>query len=287
MDFYTTRSRGYARSCQLASSALRGVLAAVVFACTFAATCAQAAPAEPVKNIVLVHGAFADGSSWAKVIPILQAKGYNVTAVQNPLTSFADDVAATNRALALQTGPVILVGHSWGGVVITEAGVDPKVVGLVYVAAFGPDAGEVVGDIGKAYPPPPALAAPIVDKQGFMTLPTDAVVKHFASDLPPAEARVVAATQGPINASAFGTKVSTRRVEDEAVVVHRLQARRRDRARRRALLREAHEGDDHGTEHEPRGDALEAEGCGCCHHGRGGEGPALTIDRAVRLRSWP
>ena len=101
---------------------------------------ARTASAAPVKNIVLVHGAFADGSSWAKVIPILQAKGYNVTAVQNPLTSFADDVAATNRALAPQDGPVILVGHSWGGVVITEAGVDPKVVGLVYVAAFGPDA---------------------------------------------------------------------------------------------------------------------------------------------------
>jgi pimeloyl-ACP methyl ester carboxylesterase len=208
MDLYATRSRWYARPCRLASSALRGMLAGAVFACTLAATCAQAAPAEPVKNIVLVHGAFADGSSWAKVIRILQAKGYNVTAVQIPLTSFADDVAATNRALALQAGPVILVGHSWGGVVITETGTDPKVVGLVYVAAFGPDTGEVVGDIGKAYPPPPALSAPIVDKQGFMTLPTDAVMKHFASDLAPAEARVVAATQGPVNVSAFGTKVS-------------------------------------------------------------------------------
>jgi pimeloyl-ACP methyl ester carboxylesterase len=83
----------------------------------------------PKPSVVLVHGAFADGSSWAKVIPILQAKGYNVTAVQNPLASFADDVAATNRAIAAQTGPVILVGHSWGGVVIMEAGVDPKVVG--------------------------------------------------------------------------------------------------------------------------------------------------------------
>src|ERR1700674_3602063 len=169
----------------------------------------KAAPTQPGKNIVFVHGAFADGSSWAKVITILQAKGYNVTAVQNPLTSFADDVAATNRALALQTGPVILVGHSWGGVVITEVGMDPKVVGLVYVAAFGPDAGEVVGDIGKAYPPPPSFAAPIVDKQGFMSLSADAFVKHFASDLPAAEARVLAATQGPINAAAFGTKVST------------------------------------------------------------------------------
>src|SRR5205809_4088118 len=92
-----------------------------------------------VKNIVLVHGAFADGSSWSRVIPLLQAKGYNVTAVQNPLTSLADDVAATNRALAQQDGPVILVGHSWAGVVITEAGMDPKVVGLVYVAAFAPE----------------------------------------------------------------------------------------------------------------------------------------------------
>jgi pimeloyl-ACP methyl ester carboxylesterase len=170
---------------------------------------AAVANAAPVTNIVLVHGAFADGSSWSKVIPILQAKGYHVTAVQNPLTSFADDVAATNRALAQQDGPVILVGHSWAGVVITEAGMDPKVVGLVYVAAFGPDVGEVVGDLGKPYPPSPALAAPIVDKQGFMTLSTDAIVKHFASDLPAEEARVVAATQGPINVSAFGSKVST------------------------------------------------------------------------------
>src|SRR6185436_19020927 len=143
---------------------------------------ATAAIAAPIKNIVLVHGAFADGSSWAKVIPILQAKGYNVTAVQNPLTSFADDVAATNRALALQTGPVILVGHSWGGAVITEAGVDPNVAGLVYVAAFATDSDEVVGDFGKNYPPPPSFAAPIIDAQGLMSLSTDAIVNHFAWD---------------------------------------------------------------------------------------------------------
>lgn len=163
--------------------------------------------AEPVKNIVLVHGAFADGSSWARVIPILQAKGYHVTAVQNPLTSFADDVAATQRALALQDGPTILVGHSWAGVVITEAGMDPKVAGLVYVAAFAPDQGETVGELGKAYPAPPALAAPIVDKQGFLTLGSDAFEK-FGSDLPRSEARVAAATQGPISAAAFGAQVS-------------------------------------------------------------------------------
>ena len=137
---------------------VRAHLAAVAAVLLAVSAAADGAPApEPVRNIVLVHGAFADGSSWAKVIAILQAEGYNVTAVQNPLTSLADDVATTKRALALQKGPVILVGHSWGGVVITEAGVDPKVAGLVYVAAFGPDAGEVIGDLGKPYPPPPAL----------------------------------------------------------------------------------------------------------------------------------
>src|SRR5262245_52181528 len=142
-----------------------------------------------INDIVLVHGAFVDGSSWGKVIPILQAKGYNVTAVQMPLSGFADDVAATQRAIARLNGPTILVGHSWAGVVITEAGMDPKVAGLVYVAAFAPDQGETVGELGKPYPPPPALAAPIADKQGFLTLSTDAVVKHFAADLPEKEAR--------------------------------------------------------------------------------------------------
>ncbi|MES2306513.1 MAG: alpha/beta hydrolase [Gemmatimonadota bacterium] len=162
-----------------------------------------------ITTIVLVHGAFADGSSWAKVIRILQEKGFNVTAVQLPLTSLADDIAATRRALAAQQGPVILVGHSWGGAVITEVGVDPKVAGLVYVAAFAPDKGEVIGALGAPYPPPPALAAPLVDAQGFIRIPTDAVVKHFASDLPESDARVVAATQGPIAGSAFNAQVSS------------------------------------------------------------------------------
>ena len=167
-----------------------------------------ASAAEPVKNIVLVHGAFADGSSWSQVIAILQAKGYNVTAVQNPLTSFADDVAATNRALAAQSGPVILVGHSWGGVVITETGVDPKVAGLVFVAAFAPDEGEVVGDLGKGYPTPPSFTAPIIDAAGFMSLPAEAFLKHFAWDVPSSQALVLAATQAPIATSAFGTQVT-------------------------------------------------------------------------------
>jgi pimeloyl-ACP methyl ester carboxylesterase len=168
---------------------------------------AATAPAPGVKNIVLVHGAFVDGSSWARVIPILQAKGYHVTAAQIPLTSFADDVAATQRAIAREDGPVILVGHSWGGVVITEAGMDPKVVGLVYVAAFGPDQGEQVGELGKQYPPPPALAAPSVDDKGFITLSVDAF-KKFGSDLPEKDAFVAAATQGPIAAASFGAQVS-------------------------------------------------------------------------------
>ena len=166
-----------------------------------------AAFAESVKNIVLVHGAFVDGSSWAKVIPILQAKGYNVTAVQLPLTSYNDDVATTQRAIARLSGPTILVGHSWAGVVITEAGMDPKVVGLVYVAAFAPDQGEAVGELGKKYPPPPALAAPQVDEKGFMTLTVDAF-KKFGSDLPESEASIAAATQGPISAASFGAQVS-------------------------------------------------------------------------------
>jgi len=183
------------------------VATAIAIGLSVCAAGAGAASAQPVKNIVLVHGAFADGSSWSRVIPILQAKGYNVTAVQNPLTSLADDVAATQRALALQDGPVILVGHSWAGVVITEAGVDPKVVGLVYVAAFAPDQGEQVGELGKQYPPPPALAAPHVDDKGFLTLSADAF-KKFGSDLPEREALVAAATQGPIAASAFGAQVS-------------------------------------------------------------------------------
>src|SRR5262249_23047046 len=135
------------------------------------------------------------------------SKGYNVTAVQNPLTSFDDDVATTKRALARQDGPVILVGHSWGGVVITEAGADPKGVGLVYVAAVAPAHGGPVGAPGQKEPPPPPRAAPHVDDKGFLTLSADAFEK-FGSDLPKSEALVAAATQGPIAASAFGAQVT-------------------------------------------------------------------------------
>ena len=126
-------------------------------------------------TVVLVHGAFADGSSWNGIIPLLQAAGLNVVAVQNPLTSLADDVAATKRAIDTQKGPVVLVGHSWAGTVITEAGDDDRVKALVYVAAFAPAAGQTTNDLGKDYPPPPGLANPIADAAGFLTLSPDAV----------------------------------------------------------------------------------------------------------------
>ena len=133
----------------------------------------------PVKSVVLVHGAFADGSSWSKVIPLLQAKGLNVSSVAIPLTSYADDVAATKRAIAAQDGPVILVGHSYGGVVITEAGNDPKVVGLVYVAAFAPDANQSITDISKDFPKPLG-ADKIVPQDGFLLLSPDGIETAFA-----------------------------------------------------------------------------------------------------------
>src|SRR5258707_1869992 len=192
----------------LAHSKLSRMAVAAALAFSVFQGFAQQVPSQPVKNIVLVHGAFADGSSWSKVTRILQAKGYNVTAVQNPLTPFAHDVDATRRALALQDGPVILVGHSWAGVVIAEAGMETNVVGLVYVAAFGPDVGETAEALGKSYPPPASFATAIVDKQGYMTLSTDAFVQHFAWDLPVADSKVLAATQGPINTSAFSATLS-------------------------------------------------------------------------------
>lgn len=183
------------------------LIAIAAAAAMFLGGAANAAP--PIKNIVLVHGAFADGSSFNKIIPILQAKGFNVTAVQHPMTTLADDVAAVKRALAVQDGPVILAAHSWGGVVITESGNDPKVAGLVYIAAFGPDVGESINALGKGQPPSPAIASLLVDKQGFGRLPTDAVLKHFVQDLPRAEGLVVAATQGPAHVGLFDAKLAT------------------------------------------------------------------------------
>ena len=161
----------------------------------------------PVKNIVLVHGAFADGSSYAKVIPLLLAKGFRVTAVQNPLSSLADDVAATKRAIAQQDGPVILVGHSWAGMVISEAGNDPKVAGLVYIAAIVPDVGQTANDVLKPYPPTPGLGHMAPDAAGYLSLTRQGIEEDFVPDLPAGERAVVFATQGPWNSTALAEQV--------------------------------------------------------------------------------
>ena len=154
----------------------------------------------PVKNIVLVHGAFADGSCWAKVIPILEARGFHVVAVQNPLSSLSNDVAAARRIIAAQDGPVILVGHSWGGAVISEAGVDAKVAGLVYVAAFVPDVGMSANDTSKPFGATPGLKAIQVDSQKFAWMSEEGILNSFAEGLPMAERRLVLAVQGQIYA---------------------------------------------------------------------------------------
>src|SRR5262249_44451616 len=154
-------------------------------------------------TVVLVHGAFADGSSWEKVIPMLQAKGLGVVAVQIPLTSLGDDVAATQRAIAAAPGPVVLVGHSWGGSVITQAGTDDKVAALVYIAAFVPSEGQSVAELGKGYPTPPGSAHIKPDASGFLSLTPEGVAKDFAQDLPASQTAIMLATQGPVAAKAF------------------------------------------------------------------------------------
>jgi pimeloyl-ACP methyl ester carboxylesterase len=169
---------------------------------------ARAATPAAAPSVVLVHGAFADGSDWAKVIPLLQAKGIHVTAVQNGLESLAGDVAATRRAIDDQPGKVVLVGHSWGGTVITEAGQDDKVAALVYVAAFAPDAGQSSNDLGKGYPKTPGAQRIVADAQGWLSLPPQALAEDFAQDVPAAQAAVMAVTQGPIRARAFDDRVS-------------------------------------------------------------------------------
>ena len=164
-----------------------------------------AAPAK-VKNVVLVHGAWADGSSWAEVIPRLQAAGLHVTAVQNPLTSL-EDFAATRRVLAEQDGPTVLVAHSWGGTVISEVGTDPKVAALVYVAARAPDAGEDFVALSQKFPAGPARAG-IQEHDGFTKLSEDAFLKYFANGVDPKTAEVLYAVQWPTAASIFAGRTT-------------------------------------------------------------------------------
>src|SRR5712671_5500390 len=159
------------------------------------------------KNVVLVHGLYADGSSWIDVIPYLQRAGLQVTAVQNPLTSLADDVAATRRVLALQDGPTVLVGHSWAGTVISEAGVDPKVSALVYVAERAPDAGEDFVALSGKFPTMPVRAG-VQERDGFTNLSEEAFLKYFANGVAPEKAEVLYAEQEPTAASLFGGRTS-------------------------------------------------------------------------------
>jgi pimeloyl-ACP methyl ester carboxylesterase len=161
-------------------------------------------------NVVLVHGAFADGSSWGAVTEDLQAKGYNVTAAQFPLTSLADDVARLRQVLAWLDRPAIVAGHSYGGQVITALGTDTaNVAGLVYIAAFGLDEGESINALGADAPPPRALANIIVDQQGLGRLPEDDFVGHFAADVDPVKAKVMHAAQQPVAMSVFDDVMGT------------------------------------------------------------------------------
>src|SRR6478735_9197627 len=156
-------------------------------------------------NIVLAHGAWADGSSWSAVIESLQDKGYEVTAPQFPLTSLADDVARARQVLARQTGPTILVGHSYGGQIITALGTDaPGVVGLVYIAAFALDEGESLGALLAQGPVPPALVHQSIDDRGFVWLAEDAFTSHFAADVDPVTSKVMFAVQQPLASNTFG-----------------------------------------------------------------------------------
>jgi pimeloyl-ACP methyl ester carboxylesterase len=155
-------------------------------------------------TVVLVHGAWADGSSWNKVIPLLQAKGLTVLAVQLPLTSIDDDLAVTKRRISTIEGPIVLVGHSWGGMAITQAGVDPKVAALVYLSAFAPDIGESGSALIGAHPAPPALSTVATDSAGFTYQTVEGMVSNVAPDVPEADAKILAVTQGRLAAAAFG-----------------------------------------------------------------------------------
>ena len=175
---------------------------ACILAGSLGAQTALAAGPVKARNVVLVHGAWADGSSWAQVIPKLQAAGLHVTAVQNPLTSLADSVAETRRVLAQQDGPTVLVAHSWGGTVISEVGTDPKVTGLVYVAARAPDAGEDFVALSQKFPAGAARAG-VQEHDGFTKLSPDAFLKYFATGVDPTPAKVLYAVLEPTAASLF------------------------------------------------------------------------------------
>jgi pimeloyl-ACP methyl ester carboxylesterase len=185
------------------------LIAAIICFCTLLASVNPvAAQNRPVKNIVIVHGAFADGSGWKSVYSILTKKGYHVTIVQNPLTSLDDDVEATNRILNQQDGPVVLVGHSWAGTVITQAGVHPKVVSLVYVAAFQPDKGETTNQWAASQPKDSKMRVSAPDKKGVIFFDRTTFHAGFCADLSQETADFMNASQQPIVAQCFATPVT-------------------------------------------------------------------------------
>ena len=165
-------------------------------------------PTSGINTIVLVHGGLVDGSSWAKVIALLQASGLHVTAVQNPLTSLADDVAATTRAIARQAGPVLLVGHSWGGLVVTQAGDHPQVAGLAYVAAYAPEVGQSLQDAARQGPAPAGGQHLRPDAAGFLTITPEGLAADLGPDLTDAEQQLFLAVQQPLAATATADKVT-------------------------------------------------------------------------------
>ncbi|TPI34810.1 alpha/beta hydrolase [Mesorhizobium sp. B3-1-6] len=168
---------------------------------------ARAQTGSKVRNVILVHGAYADGSCWSEVIGVLQKAGFNATAVQHPLTTLEAGVEATRRAIALQDGPTILVAHSFAGMIITEAGVDSKVTSLVYVAARAPDAGEDYTALAKTFAAPPASAG-LVWSGGYGKLGEEAFLRDFAGDLPSEKARILYAVQAPISDKLFSGKTT-------------------------------------------------------------------------------
>jgi len=192
------------------SRSIRNVIAAVAIVSLILIASTGKAIAQPptVKNIVLVHGAFADGSGWKGVFEVLTKKGYHVTIVQNPLSSLEDDVAATSVILDKQDGPVVLVGHSWGGAVITQAGVHPKVAALVYVAAFQPDKGESAFTWFTSLPPAPENGVMPPDEKGFVYYAKEKYHAGFAADLSKEEAEFMYASQGAFAGKSFATPLT-------------------------------------------------------------------------------
>jgi pimeloyl-ACP methyl ester carboxylesterase len=176
-------------------------------ASSFLAGTAHAQTAPKAKNVVLVHGLFADGSSWSEVIPRLQAAGLNVTSVQNPLTTLPEAVDAALRALARQDGPTVLAGHSFSGMIVTDAGVHPNVSAVVYVAARAPDAGEDYTDLANKFPTPPASAGIVFDgDEGRLS--EEAFLRDFAGDLPEAKAKALYAVQWPFHKALLAGKTT-------------------------------------------------------------------------------